>query len=437
MDVIMADQIHSELQESITKNIGKMQKEVTILFTDIEDSTKYWHTFGDVEGRLMVDRHNRILFPLIKKYKGRVVKTIGDSIMAVFKRPTHALNAAIAMQQALTQRTTSFKSPIKIRIGLHTGSAIVEKNDVYGDIVNVAARVESQSEGDKIALSSKTLDALKDKKSLYSFEKGEGFIPKGKSRKMALFFCRWTKHKSLIDGDKTHALVPFDPKQKIGIFIYLLSIFAFGYFLFSKYLRYIISDNELVSSMILNPRMIIHEYPYELAGVSLVLMYALYKLLRLKKISPKVFKILKGGFVASIIFIISFYALKLIPAGTIPKASESIYKTEHLIVTVLSDNAQLKSSTDANATILRDLEEGTLLLLTDVKEDENITWNKVRLQDKEYAWIERTIPEAIGRVEERITKTNNFFIYYLDLYILCLSFLGFIWGYLTFKVKPF
>ena len=434
----MPDKVNSELQASITQNIGKMQKEVTILFTDIEDSTKYWHTYGDVEGRLMVDQHNRILFPLIKKHKGRVVKTIGDAIMAVFKRPADALNAAIAMQQALTQRSaTAFKTPIKIRIGIHTGSAIVEKNDVYGDVVNVAARVESQSLGGKIALSSKTLDALQKKKPLYSFEKGEGFTPKGKSRKMALFFCRWEKHKSLITTQKTQGLMPFDSRQKLEIFIYILSIFAFVYFLFSHYLRYIISDNELFSAMILNPKLILNEYSYELAGVSLILLVAFYKLLRLKTISPKVFKVLKGGFIASIIFIISFFSLHLLPSDTIPKASQSIYKTDHLIVKVLSDDAQLRLSPDSKAEAIRSLEEGTLLLLTDVKEVEDIRWNKVRLQEEEYAWIERTIPATMGQAEKRITKTNNFYIYYLDLYIAFLSFLGFIWGYLNFKVKPF
>ncbi len=155
----MPDAQQSAFKKSISSHIDKSQKDVTILFTDIEDSTLYWHTHGDLAGRLMVDRHNRILFPIVKKFRGRIIKTIGDSIMAMFKRPKDALNAAIAMQQVLREeREKDPDFPIKIRIGIHTGKAIVEHNDVYGDIVNVAARVEGQSKGNGIALSSKTVE---------------------------------------------------------------------------------------------------------------------------------------------------------------------------------------------------------------------------------------------------------------------------------------
>ena len=67
-----------------SRQIKSSKRNVTILFTDIEESTNYWHRFGDVEGRLMVDRHNRLLFPVVGKFKGRIIKTIGDSIMAAF-----------------------------------------------------------------------------------------------------------------------------------------------------------------------------------------------------------------------------------------------------------------------------------------------------------------------------------------------------------------
>ena len=102
----------------------------------------------------MVDRHNRLLFPMVQKFKGRIIKTIGDSIMAAFSKPEHALKAAVAMQQTMAmERQGDDTFNICIRIGIHTGDAIVEKEDVYGDIVNVAARVEKISKGDEILVS--------------------------------------------------------------------------------------------------------------------------------------------------------------------------------------------------------------------------------------------------------------------------------------------
>ena len=81
----------SGIYSSATKHIKSSRKHVTILFSDIEESTTYWDKFGDIEGRLMVDRHNRILFPVIHRFKGRIIKTIGDSIMASFRKPEHAV----------------------------------------------------------------------------------------------------------------------------------------------------------------------------------------------------------------------------------------------------------------------------------------------------------------------------------------------------------
>ena len=74
----------SGLYISATKHIRSSRKHVTILFSDIEESTTYWDKYGDIEGRLMVDRHNRLMFPIIQKFRGRIIKTIGDSIMASF-----------------------------------------------------------------------------------------------------------------------------------------------------------------------------------------------------------------------------------------------------------------------------------------------------------------------------------------------------------------
>ena len=80
----------------------------------------------------MLDLHNKLMFPVIRWFRGTVTKTIGDSIMASFKSPEDALRAAIGMQQMLKKRKKEDKDlDIKIRIGMHTCQAIVEKGDVY------------------------------------------------------------------------------------------------------------------------------------------------------------------------------------------------------------------------------------------------------------------------------------------------------------------
>jgi len=134
----------------------KFSQNVTVMFTDIKGSTTFFETYGDIEGRLMVQKHNEMLFPIITSSSGRVIKTIGDAIMAAFEAPEGAVRAAIGMQQQLLEYNRSKKDKkdqIHIRIGINTGEGLVEKSDIYGDVVNVAARVESLTEPDDILVS--------------------------------------------------------------------------------------------------------------------------------------------------------------------------------------------------------------------------------------------------------------------------------------------
>jgi hypothetical protein len=82
-----------ELPDSIQKLLQERQKidaqlkekftrQITVLFTDIKNSTSFFASRGDIEGRVMLQKHNALLFPIIEKYHGWVVKTIGDAIMA-------------------------------------------------------------------------------------------------------------------------------------------------------------------------------------------------------------------------------------------------------------------------------------------------------------------------------------------------------------------
>src|SRR6188768_1864630 len=90
--------------------LGTMRTEVTILFSDIKGSTSYFESKGDAEGLAMVQHHNSLLFPVIEEGGGRVVKTIGDAIMACFKDPGNAVKAAIRMQQVLEEDRANTQS---------------------------------------------------------------------------------------------------------------------------------------------------------------------------------------------------------------------------------------------------------------------------------------------------------------------------------------
>jgi class 3 adenylate cyclase/CHAT domain-containing protein/tetratricopeptide (TPR) repeat protein len=140
----------------------QFRRDVTLLLTDIQGSTAYFERHGDLGGRQMVQRHNDLLFPLITQHQGNIVKTIGDAVMASFTEPTTAVQSAIAMQRALRDqnRGREVAGQIHIRIGINSGSGLVEAQDIFGDVVNVAARVEACALPDQILISSATYEQL-------------------------------------------------------------------------------------------------------------------------------------------------------------------------------------------------------------------------------------------------------------------------------------
>lgn len=133
----------------------KFKKEVVILFTDICDYTQYTDTYGDISGRALLQKHNQIVLPIIKQHSGLVIKTIGDAVMASFADPLQAVKASIAIQQNFSEynQKVEAKDQIHVRLGLNIGYALVDGDDVFGDVVNVASRIQSQAEPDQTLIS--------------------------------------------------------------------------------------------------------------------------------------------------------------------------------------------------------------------------------------------------------------------------------------------
>lgn len=143
--------------------LERMRAPVTILFSDIKGSTGYFEQKGDLAGLAMVQRLNSLMAPVIEDCGGRVVKTIGDAIMASFDNPVGAVKAAIGMQQILESDRAGRPDDeqIHIRIGIHTGLGLIDENDIHGDVVNAASRVQHQAEPDQIVITDVLLDAAK------------------------------------------------------------------------------------------------------------------------------------------------------------------------------------------------------------------------------------------------------------------------------------
>jgi class 3 adenylate cyclase/pSer/pThr/pTyr-binding forkhead associated (FHA) protein len=145
-----------------TRELEALRRGITVLFTDIKGSTAYFERFGDAAGLVMVNRCNGMMSKCVVGNNGRVIKTIGDSIMAAFDNHVDAIVASIEMQQVLAADNLTKSEPhrVSIRIGINYGTGIVKSNDVYGDVVNVASRVEGAATPGQIVISDSLYRAL-------------------------------------------------------------------------------------------------------------------------------------------------------------------------------------------------------------------------------------------------------------------------------------
>ena len=119
-----------------------MQK-IAVLFTDIVASSNYFKSRGDIAGRKMLKLHQDMVSPLITEFGGDIVKFLGDSVMAYFLDPTETLKSAVRIQQRFQNynKGKPEQDQIHIRICIHFGEGIVEENDIFGDVVNMAAKL--------------------------------------------------------------------------------------------------------------------------------------------------------------------------------------------------------------------------------------------------------------------------------------------------------
>src|SRR5947209_20610323 len=85
--------------------LESLRRNVCILFTDLKGSTSYFEKYGDAAGLMMVHKSTTMLSQCVDRHAGRVLKTIGDSVMAVFEDPAESIAAAIEMQEAITARS--------------------------------------------------------------------------------------------------------------------------------------------------------------------------------------------------------------------------------------------------------------------------------------------------------------------------------------------
>jgi adenylate cyclase len=127
-------------------------KTLTVVFTDLEGFTAYTDAHGDEAALTLIAEHHRRAAPTVRRWKGRIVKHLGDGLLCTFPKPAQGIRAALDLQ-------ASAPDPLRLRAGVHMGEAAVTRTDVVGHVVNVAARVCEAAKGGQVLATAEAVEA--------------------------------------------------------------------------------------------------------------------------------------------------------------------------------------------------------------------------------------------------------------------------------------
>jgi len=139
----------------LDRRLARYKQEFAVMFADIAGSTSFFERRGDVSGLVMVqelvDRARRAVAPL----GGQVVKSIGDAVLVRFGEAGAAVRGAVALQESFAEwnRNRAQADRMRLRVGVSWGSGFVKDEDVFGDVVNLAARLEHLAQPGQIVVS--------------------------------------------------------------------------------------------------------------------------------------------------------------------------------------------------------------------------------------------------------------------------------------------
>ncbi|MGH1365251.1 MAG: adenylate/guanylate cyclase domain-containing protein [Calditrichia bacterium] len=179
----------------LRKTQNRESASLTILFADICQSTRLFEKYGDDQAQQIVAQTLDILIDLVRRADGAVIKTIGDEVMCTFQEVNTAARVAHTMQHLIKSNVSLKRYAISIRIGMHYGDVVLEKNDVFGDAVNVASRMAGMAKADQIITSGNTIERLDNElKASTRFLRRER--PRGKEERIDVCEIIWQEDRS-------------------------------------------------------------------------------------------------------------------------------------------------------------------------------------------------------------------------------------------------
>lgn len=153
--------------ETDTGTPSSLRRLAAVMFADMTGYTALMQE-DEQQAKILMDRQRKTLEKFIPVYHGKIIKYLGDGTLSIFGSAADAVKAAVAIQQELQK-----EPKVQLRIGLHSGDIVVENQDIYGDTVNLASRIEALSVPGAVFLSEKVNDEIKNQQDLQTVLLGQ------------------------------------------------------------------------------------------------------------------------------------------------------------------------------------------------------------------------------------------------------------------------
>ena len=168
-----------------------------IMFADVSGSTKMYDELGDDIAKGIMDKCLGHLQGVIESHQGIVIKKIGDELMCRFENASAAISAARESQNEIRLLQIDGNIRLSIRAGIHFGEVIEDENDIFGDAVNVAARMAGIAKGGQIITTKDTVECLPPEKRSSGVRHIDNTRVKGKNEKIAVYEVLWEQDNSV------------------------------------------------------------------------------------------------------------------------------------------------------------------------------------------------------------------------------------------------
>src|SRR5258708_5194206 len=216
----IADEVDELLKAraEIDEQLRRHKNAMTVLFTDVVGSTSFFERNGDTAGLVMIHRHDELAARAIQQHEGKVVKTIGDSAMAEFPDPGSAVRAAVEIERQFLKLNLTLpeEQRAEVRIGVHTGVGFRKGNDLFGDVVNVTARIVKRTAPAQILISRALYEVVSNEPDLQCRWLSKVTID-GRTEKEDIFEVVWTDPEAYRDVQEKLAASSKSPPRYEGL----------------------------------------------------------------------------------------------------------------------------------------------------------------------------------------------------------------------------